>query len=669
MTNDALTPREVAEELRVTVRTVQRWIASGRLPATRVGGRMRVARSALARVATGPALGAPTPSARRIVTLLIANRGEIAARVARTAAQLGIRSVGVHAPDDRPPDGVDLALSVAGYLDAGSILDAARRSGADAVHPGYGFLAENPAFAGAVIDAGLAWVGPPPGAIEAAGDKAAARRLAAELDIPVVNGYDGRVQDDEALTAEGERIGFPLLIKPSAGGGGKGMRVVRDPDQLAAALSAARREARGAFGDDRLILERLVEGARHIEVQILFDAHGAGIHLGARDCSSQRRSQKIVEEAPAASVPDALRDRLGPAAVRLAAAVGYIGAGTVEFLVDEERYWFLEMNARLQVEHPVTEAVTGRDLVADQLRIAAGEPLGIAQSDVRWRGHAIEARVYAEDPDAGFLPAAGRLLRVRWPADLRVDTGVRAGDPISDRYDPMLAKLVAHGATRAEAVARLRAGLDHALVLGVRTNLRFLRWLLDQPAMRRGEMRTDTIAGLTLPPAAEPTEAAWLAAGRALLEAGPYGEWSGGWRSNAPAAVRLRFGDRERRVELSAHAGRVELVIEGGVAHVDADGQSLELTLAMPPSVEEAVRHAAAQTGATAELTAPMPGRVIAVRAAEGASLAAHATVVVIEAMKMEHAVTTPMPGRLARVHVRPGQQVQRGELLAEVTA
>ena len=665
MPDESLTPRQVAEELGVTVRTVQRWVAEGRLPANRVGGRVRVSRSSLDSIAETPQRSAHRP----IRALLIANRGEIVERIARTARQLGIRTIGVHAPDDRPPDGVDLSLPIPGYLDADAILDAALRAGADAIHPGYGFLAENAEFAAAVERAGLTWVGPPAAAIAAMGDKAAARRTAAAHGVPVTPGYDGEVQDDATLATEAVRIGLPVLIKPSAGGGGKGMRVVHEAFRLPDELAAARREAQRAFGDDRLILERLLVGARHVEVQVLFDSHGHGVHLGERDCSAQRRNQKVVEESPAPSVTTELRARMGDAALAAATAVGYTNAGTVEFLLtDAGDFFFVEMNTRLQVEHPVTEAVTGRDLVADQLRIAAGEPLGFGQSAVRWSGHAVEVRLYAEDPDAGFLPAAGRVLRLRWPDGVRVDTGIREGDTISDRYDPLLAKLIAHGQTRDEALARLRAALDETEVLGLRTNLRFLRWLLAQPVMRDGEVRTDTLAGLALPPAPEPDEAAWSAAAEALLGAEPGNPWGGGWRGGAPAAVRMRFGEEERGVELIASGG-VAVAVEGATAHVDVEGQSLELSLAPPPSIEEAVRHAAAQAGGTALLVAPMPGRVIAIRAAEGASVAAHQAIVVVEAMKMEHAVVTPLAGRLTRVAVSVGQQVQRGELLAEVSA
>jgi excisionase family DNA binding protein len=670
MTDEAMTPRQVADELGVTVRTVQRWIVTGRLPGTHVGGRWRVSRSSLA--AVGGSTSARSPArdrAAQIGSLLIANRGEVVVRIARTARGLGIRTIGVHAPDDRPPDGVDMAVPIIDYLDSDAILDAARRAGGDAIHPGYGFLAESPPFATAVERAGLVWVGPSPAAMVAMGDKAAARRFAAAVGVAVVDGYDGQAQDDGTLTAEAQRIGYPLLVKPAAGGGGKGMRTVREASGLTDALAASRREAAGAFGDDRLILERLLEGVRHVEVQVLFDASGHGIHLGERDCSSQRRNQKVIEESPAPSVSAELRARMGEAALRVAASVGYVNAGTVEFLLtDSGQFSFLEMNTRLQVEHPVTEAVTGRDLVADQLRISGGEPLDVTGSAVHWRGHAIEARIYAEDPDAGFLPASGHIARLRWPSGVRVDTAIKEGDLVSDRYDPLLAKVIAHGRTRGEALGGLCDALDKTLLLGVRTNLRYLRWLLDQPVMRDGEMHTDTLEKLSLPAPGQPSEEAWRAAAIALLEAGPRGAWGGGWRANAPAAVRLRHGEEERRVEL-AGSSSAEVAVLGGAAFVDVGGQSEELTLAMPPSVEEAVRHAAAQAGGIATLTAPMPGRVIAVRASHGAWVQAHTALVVLEAMKMEHAVVTPLAGTVTRIAVKVGQQVERGDLLAEVSA
>ena len=676
VTDDDLTPRQVAEQLGVTVRTVQRWINDGRLPAERVGGRMRVSRSSLARVSSALAAGAGTGTfASPIRSVLIANRGEIAVRIARTASRLGIRTIGIHEAGDRPPDGIDLVLPVASYLDADGILDAARRSGAEAIHPGYGFLAENAEFARAVVEAGLAWVGPPAEAIAAMGDKAAARRRAAAAGVPVLAGYDGEAQDDATLMAEAARVGLPLLVKPAAGGGGKGMHVVHDASDLPDALAAARREAARAFGDDRLILERLLEGPRHVEVQVLFDRHAHGVHLGERDCSAQRRHQKIVEESPGPAVDQALRERMGEAALTVAAAVGYEGAGTVEFLLDDAGgFHFLEMNTRLQVEHPVTEAVTGRDLVADQLRIATGAPLDVDQAQVRFAGHALEARLYAEDPAAGFLPATGRVVGLRWPDGVRIDTGIRQGDEVMDRYDPLLAKLIVHGPDRSAALAALRAALAATRVLGVRTNLAYLRWLIEQPAMRDGEMRTDTIDQMALPVAPAPDDEDWAAAAAGGAAGGllPGDVWGGGWRSNAPAAVRLRHDQEERRVDLEGaapEADRVAVDLAARAVHVDVDGQSLEFAIADAPTVDEAMRHAASHAEGHAALVAPMPGRVVAVRATAGASVEAHATVVVIEAMKMEHAVTTPIAGVVGNLVVREGDQVQRGDLLAEVVA
>ncbi|HJP70680.1 MAG TPA: biotin carboxylase N-terminal domain-containing protein [Candidatus Limnocylindria bacterium] len=669
---DELTPRQVADLLGVTPRTVQRWIADGRLPATRVGGRARVSRSSLSGVAPTP-VGSPA-----ISTLLVANRGEIAVRIARTARDLGIRVVGVHAPDERPVQGMDESHAIGSYLDAGELIEVATRSGADAVHPGYGFLAENPDFARAVAAAGLRWVGPPADAIAAMGDKAAARRRASELGVPTVPGYDGAAQDDSTLTSESERVGYPLLVKPSAGGGGKGMRVVRSRDALAEALAAARREAQRSFGDDRLILERYLAGSRHVEIQVLFDAHGNGVHLGERDCSTQRRNQKIVEEAPAPAVTPQLRDRMGQAALRVAGGIGYVSAGTVEMLLtDEGDFYFLEMNTRLQVEHPVTEAVTGRDLVADQLRIAGSATLaqlGLSEPPPI-RGHAIEARLYAEDPEAGFLPATGRVCLLAWPSGIRVDTGIVEDDAVTDRYDPMIAKLIAHGATRDAALERLRAALDETKILGVRTNLRFLRWLLRQPMMASGEMRTDTIAQLDLPAPPQVEAAHWQAAARVLPR--PSGLWSGGWRLNAPPVHRLRHGEDERSVVMDVGAGTGEgwtwngpaAAAGGDAAYVDVEGQSLEFTVAPPPSVEDAVRHAGAMGGGASVLAAPMPGRVIAVRAAQGDRVSANQPLVVLEAMKMEHAVVAPNDGSVARITVSVGQQVQRGDVLAEVSA
>jgi acetyl-CoA/propionyl-CoA carboxylase biotin carboxyl carrier protein len=652
---DELSPSEVAKRLGTSTRTVQRWIATGRLPARRIGGRWRVAFDAFDASATSrPA------KEREIRSIFIANRGEIAERIRRTCVHLGI---GVVVPETEGPDALDL-------LDATAVVAAARATGADAVHPGFGFLAENADFAEAVASADLIWIGPPSDAIRAMGDKAAARRLAASLGVPIPEGYDDPDQSDEALTAAARRIGIPLLVKPAAGGGGKGMRTVRDLDRLPVELTAARREALAAFGDDRLILEHLVEGARHVEIQVLFDAHGAGVHLGERDCSLQRRHQKVMEEAPSPAVDDDLRTRMGEAATRLAAAVGYVGAGTCEFLLDDRgRFTFLEMNTRLQVEHPVTEAITGRDLVTDQIRIAAGDPLGIEQAEIAFAGHAIEVRLYAEDAEAGFLPATGRIERLRWPTGdgIRVDAGVREGEAVGSRFDPMLAKIIARGTDRADALDRLARALDATVVLGLTTNLRFLRWLVREPAVVQGQVRTDTLDRIWPPDdwAARTTipDAAWSTAA-ALLTGGDPGR--DGWRLNASPSIRLAAGDDERAVSTAVDP-TVDAVRIGDTVHVDVDGRSVEITLAPPPDVDRAARAAAHHVGGPVDLIAPMPGQVLAVHATVGASVEAGDPVVTLEAMKMEHVVAAPIAGRLEAVAVSVGDQVVRGESLGVV--
>jgi len=676
--SDELSPSEAARRIGATTRSVQRWIALGRLPARRVGGRWRVASDALdaftttARppvgfIAPGDAAGAvpggwaPAP----IRHVFVANRGEIARRIRRTGDRLGVR---VTVPPTTGADAVDL-------LDITAVVAAAVASGADAVHPGFGFLAENADFARAVIQAGLRWIGPPPGAIRAMGDKAAARRLAVKLGVPVVPGYDGEAQTDSALVRAAGRVGYPILVKPAAGGGGKGMRVVRDRAALRDALASARREATAAFADSRLILERFVEGPRHVEVQVLFDGHGHGVQLGERDCSIQRRHQKVLEETPSPAVTPELRERLGAAALRLASAVGYVSAGTCEFLLtDRGEVFFLEMNTRLQVEHPVTELITGRDLVADQLRIAAGEPLGIDQAemdDARARGgHAVEVRVYAEDAEAGFLPATGRVERLHWPAGegIRIDAGIDAGDEIGGRFDPMLAKVVAHGADRAQALDRLAAALDATLILGVTTNLRFLRWLVREPAVREGQARIDTLDRIWPPDdwaerSSIPADA-WVAAARAL--------GVGGWRLNGPARARLVSDDgNERAAETDdriADTGAIEVAVAGEIAHVDVGGRSVALRLAPPPDVDRAARAAVAHhAGGPAEVDAPMPGSVLAVHVTVGAALEAGDPVATLEAMKMEHVVVSPIAGTVAELRVRRADQVSRGQVLAIV--
>jgi acetyl-CoA/propionyl-CoA carboxylase biotin carboxyl carrier protein len=607
------------------------------------------------------------------------------ARIARTCERLGIRHV---APATDGPGALDL-------LDLDAMVSAALAAGADAIHPGFGFLAENADFAERVVATGLRWVGPPPAAIRLMGDKAAARRLARSLGIPVLEGYDDPDQSDHALEAAATRIGYPLLVKPSAGGGGKGMRIVREPERLHDSLRVARREAVAAFADDELVLERLVENARHVEIQVLFDAHGHGVHLGERDCSIQRRHQKILEETPSPAVDAGLRERLGAAALTLAEAVGYVSAGTCEFLLDERgAFTFLEMNTRLQVEHPVTELVTGRDLVADQLRIASGEPIARLPASSAPGGHAVEVRLYAEDAETGFLPSVGRIEVLRWPTGdgIRVDAGIALADKIGGRFDPMLAKLIAWGPDRPAALERLVRALDETVVLGVVTNLRFLRWLVRQPIVLDGQARTDSLERIWPPDDwAERTaipDAAWAQAAGALVgdreeAADP---WAGGWRLNGGRAVRLEAEGEERRVEAgtgspgatvasgATSAGATQVAAVSAVAHVgdvvllDLAGRSTAFRLAPAPDVDRAARVAVAHGGAAAGPTtveAPMPGAVLAVHVASGQTVAIGDPIVTLEAMKMEHAVTATIAGRIGEIAVRAADQVARGQLLA----
>ncbi|MGH3619850.1 MAG: acetyl-CoA carboxylase biotin carboxylase subunit, partial [Pseudonocardiaceae bacterium] len=492
-------------------------------------------------------------------TVLVANRGEIAVRVIRTLRAMGLRSVAVYSDADagaRHVRDADVAVRIgpapaaASYLSVDAILDAAARTGAQAVHPGYGFLSENAAFARALARAGLIFVGPPAAAIEAMGDKIRAKSTAAAAGIPVIPGSDGRACDDDALAVAADALGYPVLLKPSAGGGGKGLRVVCRAQDLRAAISSTRREARGAFGDDTLLVERFIGTARHIEIQVLADAHGAVVHLGERECSLQRRHQKIVEESPSVLLDAVTRTRMGQCAVAVAKAVGYTGAGTVEFIVPADtpdQFFFLEMNTRLQVEHPVTELVTGMDLVAYQLRIAAGEPLGLRQDDVAADGHAVQARIYAEDPANGFLPTGGRVLQLREPAGVRIDSGLRVGDTVSSDYDPMLAKVIAHGPDRDTALRRLDAALAQISILGVGTNVAFLRGLLADADVQAGKLDTGLVERRKTRSASLPRDVLAAAALRALLALEPTGPvvdpfaLPGGWRIGEPAWTRWRM--------------------------------------------------------------------------------------------------------------------------------
>ena len=532
----------------------------------------------------------------RIGKLLVANRGEIALRVFRACGELGIATVAVTPTDDRESlhaRSADETVEISSYLEPEEHLRAASESGADAIHPGYGFLAESPEFAALVEDAGLVWVGPPPDVLRAGGDKLEAKRIAREAGVAVV--------------PEGEpgEIGFPLMIKAAAGGGGRGMRVVREPGELEEALAAARREAKAAFGDDRVFCERYIERPRHVEIQLLGDSHGEVIALGERECSVQRRHQKVLEESP---VLDAeLRERMGEAAVGFARAIGYRSAGTAEFMLDGRDFWFLELNGRIQVEHPVTEFVTGVDLVRQQLRIAEGEHIEVASRYLE--GHAVELRLYAEDPRT-FLPQTGRIERLRLPSRIRVDAGVEEGDEVGTRYDPLIAKLIAHAATREEALDRLAEALDETEVEGVVTNLPFLRWLVAHPALRAG--RTTTAFLTDHPPLSAPPLRI------------PGGPWAGGFRLN------------------------------------------LSPPPPMPPPDPELASHDHAG-GEQSSLTAPMPGTVIRVLVGDGDSVKPRQALVVLEAMKMETPIVSPYEAVVRAVHVEEGDRVAGGELLVEL--
>ena len=652
-------------------------------------------------------------------SVLVANRGEIALRVMRTCGRLGIRSVAVYSDADwssphvlAADDAVRLGPGPAteSYLRADAILDAARATGAEAIHPGYGFLSENAGFADACLAAGLAWIGPPPAAMRALGDKARAKALAEANGVPVLPGYHGDDTGDAALAGAAAGIGYPLLVKASAGGGGRGMRVVREAGELDDALAAARREAVAAFGDDRLLLERFVERPRHVEVQILGDAHGGLVHLGERECSIQRRHQKLIEESPSPAVSPPLRASMGEAALRLARAAAYEGAGTVEFLLDDAgAFFFLEVNARLQVEHPVTEAVTGLDLVEQQLRVAAGEPLGFGQADVRLDGHAMELRIVAEYAAAGFLPSTGVVTGWDMPERVRVDTGVAIGSSVSPFYDSLLAKVIAHGSDRATTIAALVDALDATRIEGVETNVDLLAAILDEPAFVAGDLHTEFIAEHAVIErlADAPGEvAAAAAAARSLGDPSqaPGDPWQATvpWRQGRIAEpLRLVVGGRAHtaRTAIAAVASTASVALEdreltvsrtGGDA---ASGWTLAIggeTALVRPAVgrrrvetvtwlgrRHRVALAAAPSGAGAAaaadhpdaLSAPMPGRIVRVHVEPGDQVRGNAPLVILEAMKMEHVIAATAPGRVARVHVAVGDQVQRGQPLVDLDA
>jgi acetyl-CoA/propionyl-CoA carboxylase biotin carboxyl carrier protein len=642
-------------------------------------------------------------------TVLVANRGEIAVRVIRTLRELGIRSVAVfsdadaEAPHVRAADTavrIGPAAATESYLRIDRILEAAARTGAQAVHPGYGFLAENAAFAQACADAGLVFLGPPASAIDLMGDKIRAKETVRAAGVPVVPGSSGSGLTDAELAAAAREIGMPVLLKPSAGGGGKGMRLVREESALAEEIAAARREARASFGDDTLLVERWIDRPRHIEIQVLADTHGNVLHLGERECSLQRRHQKIVEEAPSVLLDEETRAAMGEAAVQAARSCGYVGAGTVEFIVpgrDPSSYYFMEMNTRLQVEHPVTELVTGLDLVEWQLRVAAGEPLPFTQEDVTLTGHAVEARICAEDPSRGFLPSGGRVLALREPSGpgVRTDSGLAEGSEVGSLYDPMLAKVIAHGPDRATALRRLRAALADTVVLGVPTNAGFLRRLLAHPDVVSGEMDTGLVEreADALVPDGVPAEVYEAAAAVRLAELTPQpaeGGWTdpfsvpSGWRTGGPEAHRpIGFplqvpGTDPVTHTVRADAARHEVGPAGvsvtldGVRHTfhragDWLGREGDAWQVRDHDPVAASLTGAAHAGADS-LTAPMPGTVTVVKAAVGDRVEAGQSLLVVEAMKMEHVISAPHAGTVAELDVTPGTAVAMDQVLAVIT-
>jgi 3-methylcrotonyl-CoA carboxylase alpha subunit len=620
-----------------------------------------------------------------IHSLLIANRGEIACRIIRTARSLGVRTIAVYSEADHHALHVrlaDAAVSIGpaaaaeSYLRPEKILQAAAESGARAIHPGYGFLSENPAFAEAVKAAGLTWVGPPASAIRAMGLKDAAKKLMAAAGVPVTPGYLGDDQDPGRLQKEAIAIGFPVLIKAVAGGGGKGMRKVEQSAEFAAALTACRREAAASFGDERVLLEKYVTRPRHIEVQVFADSHGNAVHLFERDCSLQRRHQKVIEEAPAPGMDAATREAVCGAAVKAALAVGYEGAGTIEFIADAsdglraDRIWFMEMNTRLQVEHPVTESITGVDLVEWQLRVASGERLPKAQRELAIQGHAMEARLYAENPSSGFLPSTGPLTHFRMPSGIRVDTGVEQGGAVTPFYDPMIAKLIVHALSRSAAAAKLAAACAEVEVFPVKTNAAFLARAASHPEFVAGHIDTSFIEKhLTeLVPAGETPAEVFAAAARARVQAHfePATAWgaANGFRLNSSAKlqVEVQTGTERKIIALdqangeslrSTRVGAETIVFERGEAFVFTEPQSL-----------------AASAGAAADgaILAPMPGRIIAVQIADGAAVVKGQALITMEAMKMEHTLTAPFDGHASGLTHKTGDQVSEGTVLLRIT-
>jgi 3-methylcrotonyl-CoA carboxylase alpha subunit len=627
-----------------------------------------------------------------ITTVLIANRGEIACRVMRTAKALGLTTVAVHSEIDRTARHVreaDIAINLGGakpgesYLLQDSIIAAAQASGAQAVHPGYGFLSENASFARKLEEAGLVFLGPPASAIEAMGSKSAAKALMEVAGVPLVHGYHGEDQSLETFRQAARSIGYPVLLKATAGGGGKGMKVVERESELAEALSSAQREASSSFGDARMLVEKYVLKPRHVEIQVFADQHGHCLYLNERDCSIQRRHQKVVEEAPAPGLSPELRRAMGESAVQAALAIGYVGAGTVEFLLDERgEFFFMEMNTRLQVEHPVTEAITGLDLVAWQIRVARGEPLPITQQQVPLNGHAIVVRLYAEDPEGGFLPASGRLEFYHEPVagpGRRVDSGVEQGDEVSPFYDPMVAKLIAWGENREQARQRLLSMLAETVVGGFKTNLAFLQRILAHPAFAAAELDTGFIERYRdelLPPTTELPQVFWQRAASAFVQTDasrqrpddPYSPWAsrGAWRSGMKATSSLSLVCGERRQDVLLEPTRSPLGLRDALRHAD--------TLYLRHGFEwHAVTRfdpiAAATSGQVHQggLTAPMNGSIVRILVQVGQEVEAGRPLVVLEAMKMEHSIRAPHAGTVAAIYCAEGELISEGTLLVDL--
>lgn len=633
-------------------------------------------------------------------TLLIANRGEIACRIMRTAKRLGLRTVAVYSEADRHAMHVrhaDLAYCVGpapalqSYLNIPALIEAIRHTGADAVHPGYGFLSENEAFAAAVTAAGATWVGPDAQAIRVMGSKIEAKRTVVRAGTPIVPGYNGDDQSEATLRAEADRTGYPLLIKASAGGGGKGMRIVRSADGFAEALAGAKREAKNGFNDDRILLERYLTAPKHIEVQVLADRYGHTLYLHERDCSVQRRHQKVIEEAPGPTIDAQLRKRLGEAAVAAARSVNYVGAGTVEFIAEDGEFFFMEMNTRLQVEHPVTEAITGIDLVEWQLRIAAGEHLTLQQTDVRLDGHAVEARIYAENPSRRFLPSTGTLRCARFPSGVRVDAGVEAGDTVGIHYDPMIAKVIAHGATRMEAIGRLRMALASTRISGLSHNTGYLVRALGVSDFVSGAYTTGFCDAhhdaLTATDDAPFLAAAAIVTSRRTRGAGPWGAIDGFTPNLEPVIdSRLAIGDQAFTVPLHGisavdqtdeapgvyrvrfqHAGfnRDALVQQTGTdLHVMMDGATLIVR-----DQDQDIDRFVVSTGGRGGIVASLPGQVLQVKVKAGDRVRAGDVLVIVEAMKMEHSIRAPEDGVVESVLCTEGGRVDEGAALVSLTS